>query len=117
MTIHSAKYLWSGTELGEARALAPHYYTSEEIFKQEVEHIHLKNWFFAARTDELASSGDYRSIDTVGGPVLLTRDEQGELHAFANFAVTVARFCWKAAVTVATSSAPITPGATSWMAA
>lgn len=40
MTIHSAKYLWSGTELGEARALAPHYYTSEEIFKQEVEHIH-----------------------------------------------------------------------------
>lgn len=85
MTIDAAKYLWNGTALGQARALAPHYYTSEEIFKQEIEHIHLKNWFFVARTDELANSGDYRAVDTVGGPVLLTRDEQGELHAFANF--------------------------------
>jgi choline monooxygenase len=79
-----AHFIWSGKALGEARSLPRHFYTSNEIFRAEVEHIHLRNWFFVGRTDELPNAGDFRAIETIGGPVLLTRDENGELHAFAN---------------------------------
>lgn len=80
-----ATFLWTGTALGEARCLPPRYYTSEEIFKVEMEYVHRRNWFFVGRAEELAKPGDYRAIDTVGGPVLLVRDQDSVLRAFANF--------------------------------
>jgi phenylpropionate dioxygenase-like ring-hydroxylating dioxygenase large terminal subunit len=64
--------------------LQARFYISPEIFALECERILLRNWFFIARTDELALPCDYRTFETVGGPVLLTRDEGGKLHAFAN---------------------------------
>ncbi len=79
-----APFLWSGIALGNATGLPARYYVSPEIFAAEREHILLRNWFFVARTEELSQPGDYRAIETVGGPVLLTRDETGALHAFAN---------------------------------
>jgi choline monooxygenase len=79
------RYRWSGTPLGIARSLPDRYYTSAEVFEQEVRHIHLKHWFFVAREDELRQPGSYQAIDTIGGPVLLVRDEDGTLRAFANF--------------------------------
>lgn len=79
-----AAFLWSGSALGTATGLPARCYISPEIFALEREHILLRNWFFVARTEELPHPGDYRAIETVGGPVLLTRDETGELHAFAN---------------------------------
>lgn len=81
---HPRPFIWSGTSLGQARGLAGRFYTSPEIFAAEVGHVLLRQWFFAGRADELPNPGDYRAIETVGGPVLLTRDEHGELHAFAN---------------------------------
>ncbi len=54
------------------------------MFAEEVRRIHLKHWFFVGRADELREPGAFRALDTVGGPVLLTRDAEGVLHAFAN---------------------------------
>jgi choline monooxygenase len=79
-----APFLWSGSALGSATGLPARCYVSPEIFALECEHILLRNWFFVARTEELSQPGDYRAIETVGGPVLLTHDETGTLHAFAN---------------------------------
>jgi len=59
-------------------------YTSADFFRAEMQHIHLRRWFFAGRVDEIGSPGDYRAIETVAGPVLLVRDLQGEVRAFAN---------------------------------
>jgi choline monooxygenase len=66
------------------RALPGWCYTSENFLRAEIEHIHRRNWIFAGRTDELKIPGDYRTIDTVGGPVILLRDADGTLRAFAN---------------------------------
>ncbi|MEM7425369.1 MAG: Rieske 2Fe-2S domain-containing protein, partial [Pseudomonadota bacterium] len=71
--------------LEQARSMPAGFYTSPDIFAAEREHILLKHWFFAGRDDELPDTGDYRSIETVGGPVILVRGEDGELRAFANF--------------------------------
>jgi len=77
-------YVWSEPPLGDAVSMPARFYTDPEVFRAEVEHIHLKTWFFVGRVEEVAKPGDYRAIDTVGGPVLLVRDEAGVLRAFAN---------------------------------
>lgn len=84
LTQQPERFIWSGKSLGEARSLPRHFYTSKEVFAAELEHIHLRNWFLVGRADELPNAGDYRAVETAGGPVLLIRDENGELHAFAN---------------------------------
>ena len=71
--------------LPQAHAMPAGFYTSEEIFARERQQIFLKHWIFAGREDETPDPGDYRAIDTVGGPVLLIRGEDATLRAFANF--------------------------------
>jgi len=79
-----ARYVWSEPPLGEALSAPPAFYTDPGVFQAELEHIHLKTWFFAGRVDEVAKPGDYKALDSVGGPVLLVRDQAGVLRAFAN---------------------------------
>jgi choline monooxygenase len=68
----------------EASGLPAACYTDEAFFRAELAHIHRRNWLFAGRAEELASPGDYRAIETVGGPVIVLRDRDGVLRAFAN---------------------------------
>ncbi len=76
--------VWSEPPLGDAKSAPARFYTDPAVFKAEVEHIHLKTWFFAGRIEEVPSPGDYKAIESVGGPVLLVRGEDGRLRAFAN---------------------------------
>ncbi|MGI9386658.1 MAG: aromatic ring-hydroxylating oxygenase subunit alpha [Methyloligellaceae bacterium] len=71
--------------LETARSMPAGFYTSPEIFENERRNIFLKHWFFVGRTDELPNPGDYRAFETVGGPAILIRGEDGNLRAFANF--------------------------------
>ncbi len=71
--------------LNEAKSMPAGFYTSPEIFTAEKQYIFLKHWFFACRTDQVPNAGDYLTLDTIGGPVLLIRGEDNKLRAFANF--------------------------------
>lgn len=79
-----APYVWTAPPLGDAESAPPGFYVDPVVFKAEIEHIHLKTWFFVGRVEELRNPGDYKALDTVGGPVLLIRDRDGALKAFAN---------------------------------
>ncbi len=79
-----APYVWSEPPLGDATSAPTRFYTDPAVFKAEMKHIHLKTWFFAGRVEDIAAPGDFKAIDTVGGPVILVRDEAGVLRAFAN---------------------------------
>lgn len=68
----------------EASGLPAACYTDDAFFRAEIAQIHRRNWLFAGRVDELAAPGDYRAIETVGGPVIVLRDRAGVLRAFAN---------------------------------
>jgi len=68
----------------EASAMPGWCYTSQDFFDAEVAHIHRRNWFFVGRDEELKMPGDFRAIDTIGGSVILLRDSDGSLRAFAN---------------------------------
>jgi phenylpropionate dioxygenase-like ring-hydroxylating dioxygenase large terminal subunit len=79
-----APYVWTGPPLGQATSLDARFYTDPAVFDAEMAQIHRKGWLFAGRADMVAHPGSYRAIDTVGGPVLLVRDHDGTLRAFAN---------------------------------
>jgi phenylpropionate dioxygenase-like ring-hydroxylating dioxygenase large terminal subunit len=70
--------------LPEAETLPAWCYTDPAFTVREVEEIFLKVWIFICRADELPEAGDYASVDTAGGPVIIVRGRNGTLRAHAN---------------------------------
>lgn len=70
--------------LSQARHLPGWYYASPEVYQREVERIFRRDWLCVARVEEIERPGDYTTATIVDEPVLLTRDEDGAIHAFAN---------------------------------
>jgi Rieske 2Fe-2S family protein len=69
---------------GESRMLPPAAYVDPAVFEWEKRHMFGGGWVYVCRSDQVADPGDMRAepLGTVG--VLLARDEEGVLHAFAN---------------------------------
>src|SRR5258706_15734657 len=68
----------------EAESLPPWCYTAPEFYDREVDRIFRKTWNFLGRVDEVAKPGDFRVFDLVGESVIVLRDREGEVRAFAN---------------------------------
>ncbi|MEM6710412.1 MAG: aromatic ring-hydroxylating dioxygenase subunit alpha, partial [Pseudomonadota bacterium] len=64
--------------------LPPGRYTDPRFFELEHQHLWRKSWLFAAHTDEFPVTGAYRLWEMGGQPVLLVRNEQGDINAFYN---------------------------------
>jgi Rieske 2Fe-2S family protein len=59
-------------------------YLSDEVFALEREHIFFREWFCAAREEEVPRPGDYLVRDVAGESVLVVRTRDGELAAYYN---------------------------------
>ena len=59
-------------------------YLSAEHFQREKDRILWREWFFAAREEELPAPGDYLVRDVAGESVLLVRTREGRLAAHYN---------------------------------
>jgi Rieske 2Fe-2S family protein len=70
--------------LGESRMLPPAAYVDQAVFEWEKQYMFGGGWIFAGRSDQVASPGDMRAEPLGAGSVLLSRAEDGVLHAFAN---------------------------------
>ena len=68
----------------EARHLPRWCYLSEEFYQRELERIFLRTWLFIDRLDAIPECGDYITVDTVAGPVIVLRDQGGVVRALAN---------------------------------
>jgi len=66
------------------RTLEHHYYHDPRIFAYECEQLFRRHWWLVATEAELAANGDYRALRLLHWPLLLTRDQQGELRGFYN---------------------------------
>ena len=69
--------------LERAWTLPPAAYTDPVVFHAEVERIFRRAWHCVARIDQIAEPGDYRCVDLVDQPIVVTRDRIGEIHAFS----------------------------------
>ena len=70
--------------LATARHLPGYVYTSQEVLEREKERLFMTDWLMICREEEVESPGDYMTFRILGEPLLVCRDDDGELHAFAN---------------------------------
>jgi choline monooxygenase len=70
--------------LESACAPPPAWYTSPELYALEMEHIFLKEWLWAGHAQDVQNPGDYFTVTYANEPILVTRDQAGELRAFSN---------------------------------
>lgn len=70
--------------LERAETLPPWCYTSEEFYQREVERIFMKEWNFLGRAERIPNPGDYFTLNFVGVPLVILRDQEGYVRAFAN---------------------------------
>ena len=69
---------------GESRMLPRAAYVDPAVFEWEQRNFFGGGWMCVARSEQLPQPGDQRAEATGTGGVLLVRDEDGALHAFAN---------------------------------
>jgi len=69
---------------GESRMLPPAAYVDPAVFAWEQQYFFDGGWTCVGFAGQLASPGDQRAVPVGAGSVLLTRDQDGGLHAFAN---------------------------------
>ncbi len=68
----------------EAASLPPHCYTSPDFYIAELRHLFRKVWNFLGRADRIPKTGDHFAIDYAGIPLIILRDRDGGIRAFAN---------------------------------
>ena len=59
-------------------------YTDPDMWKREMDLVFKRVPLMLALTAELPKPGDYKAMDALGLPVLITRDKDGKAHAFLN---------------------------------
>src|SRR5215475_2881866 len=70
---------------GRSRMLPAAAYTDPAVFAWEQKHFFGGGWMCVGLAAELAAPGDQRAVPVGAGSVVLSRDSDGALHAFANF--------------------------------
>lgn len=67
-----------------ARTLAGHYFTSRDIFTEEMERVFCRRWLCIGRQDEISHPGDFIVREIGGESIIILRDRGGRLRAFYN---------------------------------
>lgn len=67
-----------------AISLPPKCYVDADITQLEIDHIFRGGWIGVGRSDQVKDVGDFKALDIAGQSIILLRDKEGELHAFAN---------------------------------
>lgn len=71
-------------DLRRASHLPGDVYTSEDIFRKELDEYFYKDWLFVGREEQFENPGDYEARRIVGRPIIIARDKDGKLGAFHN---------------------------------
>jgi Rieske 2Fe-2S family protein len=72
------------TNAGLQKSLPSGYYRTAEIFSREKEEIFWREWFCAAREENIPSPGDVLVLNIAGESVLVARTKEGEIKAHYN---------------------------------
>jgi choline monooxygenase len=71
-------------EIARAWTLPARHYFDPETYQQEREKIFHRTWQVVGHRDQLATAGDYFTVELAGEPLLLVRDQNGEVRGFYN---------------------------------
>ncbi|MBW3592715.1 MAG: Rieske (2Fe-2S) protein, partial [Actinobacteria bacterium] len=73
-----------GRALVDGYTLPASWYSDPDVLRREQERIFRRSWQYAGRAEELADPGDYVTCRAGDVPVVVVRDEGGELRAYVN---------------------------------
>src|SRR5262249_45938223 len=65
-------------------SLAAPFYLSKEIFDADLEYIFGRHWIYVGVEPDVAEAGDYFTVQIGNQPILIVRDDDGEIRAFHN---------------------------------
>ncbi len=65
-------------------SLPAKWYRDPDHFQAELRNIFARNWIYLCRSETLADPQHYRSFTVAGQPVLLVRDQEGQLQGYFN---------------------------------
>ncbi len=69
---------------GQSSTLPSEAYTDWSVLRWEMEHFFDRSWVCVGRSERLRNAGDQRAVKAGLESAVITRDEDGELHAFYN---------------------------------
>jgi choline monooxygenase len=70
--------------LDKARSLPSAWYVNQKAFEAELAHVFRKEWIWVGRAEELSKHGTWMTAQVGKESVVVTRDFEGNLHAFSN---------------------------------
>jgi phenylpropionate dioxygenase-like ring-hydroxylating dioxygenase large terminal subunit len=73
-----------GANLERGNTLPPHWYTHRAIFEAEKERIFGRTWQYVGHLGQVREPGDFFTVTLGDMPVIVVRDNDGRLRAFAN---------------------------------
>jgi phenylpropionate dioxygenase-like ring-hydroxylating dioxygenase large terminal subunit len=68
----------------EAVCLPPACYTDDAVLQTEMTHIFRRHWLGIGHAGRFKAAGDYETLELAGVPLIVLRDKEGVLRAFAN---------------------------------
>jgi len=73
-----------GVDYEHASSMPADYYVSEEFLQLEIEQLFYRQWICLGRQEEIPDSGDYFVAELINESVLIVRDKQQQIRAYAN---------------------------------
>ncbi|MBO68982.1 MAG: (2Fe-2S)-binding protein [Acidiferrobacteraceae bacterium] len=70
--------------VSEAESLPPWCYTSQDVYAIERDIIFGQCWVSVGRWDRWPTNGSYAALEVAGTPIVILRDDDGNLRCFAN---------------------------------
>lgn len=64
--------------------LDAYFYRSHLVYQQELSALVFKSWLYAAHSSEIANPGDFIQFEVGEDAVIISRTDDGEIHAFMN---------------------------------
>lgn len=87
-TSRSPVPLWemqpSTGDFADAVTLPPDCYTSEEFFRFEMDAVFGHEWLCVGRADQVPNPGDYFTITMAGEPLIVVRNEAGDVNVMSS---------------------------------
>ena len=65
-------------------AMDPYFYRSHLVYEKELDRILYRSWLYAAHVSQLPDPGDYVLFELGEDSIIVSRDEQGNVHALMN---------------------------------
>jgi phenylpropionate dioxygenase-like ring-hydroxylating dioxygenase large terminal subunit len=78
-----ADFAAASRDLADAITLPSYYYKSDEVLSWETSQIFMKEWMCVGRADEIPNPGDYFTLEILGEPLAVTRDNDQEINVFS----------------------------------